>query len=72
MTRRKPLLVANLYNLANEAVEAGVAYGIRRADKHAGDDECLTSAQRERVERAVIDAVMLELCERFRFDDDNA
>lgn len=59
---------ARVYPLMTETVEAGIAYGLQRADKHA--DDVLTDAQRARVLDQVHLAVMDAICERFEFEDD--
>lgn len=63
----KARLQPNVYRLVAETVEAGIAYGLNRADKHANDP--LTPEQRRRVEQALDDALMGEFVERFQFGD---
>lgn len=60
-------LRARAYPLIVEAVEAGVAYGWRRAWKHRDGEpgEDAADPMREEIEQAVVDAI----CERFDFDD---
>ena len=65
---KKPILRANPWHMMHEALDAGIAYGLNRADKHA--DDPLTDAQRARVVNAVFDAVLLEVSERFLWDDE--
>jgi hypothetical protein len=55
---------AKLYALAGEAVEAGLKYGWGRAHKYTD------TPTEEQILSALCDAVLVELCERFRFDDD--
>lgn len=50
-----------------DALESGIAYGLRRADKHA--DDPLTPKQIERVEREVYEHVLMAICERFSFEE---
>lgn len=64
----QPRLRANPWRVLEDALDAGIAYGLNRADKHAVD--VLTDAQRQRVTTAVYDAVMLEMDERFMWDDE--
>ena len=64
----KPVLRPNPWKVLEDALDAGIAYGVNRADKHA--DDVLTDAQRQRVTTAVYEAVMLEMSERFMWDDE--
>ena len=64
----KPVLRPDPWKVMEEAVSEGIAYGLNRADKHA--DDVLTDAQRQRVTTAVYEAVMLEMSERFMWDDE--
>lgn len=61
----KPVLRPDPWKVMEEAVDAGIAYGLNRADKHAAD--VLTDAQRQRVANAVYEAVVLEMSERFEW-----
>ncbi len=66
-TRRKLRLGASIalsaYAIIEQAVEAGVAYGWRRAHKHAD------APDEDMIRDAIKQAVMVELCEVVRFDD---
>ena len=64
----KPVLRPNPWRVLEDALDAGIACGLNRADKHA--DDVLTDAQRWRVTTAVYEAVMLEMSERFMWDDE--
>jgi len=63
---KKPLarqvLRPKLYEMVARAVEAGAAYGMRRAHKHTE-----TPSQVDVIQH-VVDGVMLYLCEAFDFD----
>jgi hypothetical protein len=50
------------YKLIQMCVEAGVTRGLRRAYKH--DD----APTKEQIEKQINEAVMLEVCEWFEFD----
>jgi hypothetical protein len=58
---------AKLWDLMTDTVEAEIAYGLRRADKHA--DDPLTPAQVERVQAAVYTAVTDGLAESFSWPE---
>lgn len=66
---KKPRLTPNPWAIMTDAVENGIQYGLRRADKHAGDD-ALTAVQAERVAREVYQAITLEMSERFLWNDE--
>ena len=57
-------MTPDAYKVMQMAVETGVALGVRRAYKHSAkpSEEAIIAA----VERAVID----EICEWFRFDEE--
>ena len=57
---------ANLYKLIERCVEDGVAYGYTRAHKHT------ENPSEDMVKDAMIDAVMLEICEWFEFEQENS
>lgn len=54
-----------IYPLLCAAVEAGVAYGYRRAHKYEDNPG------EEHIKETIISAVTSELCELFVFDDDH-
>jgi len=64
-----PRLTPDPWRVLTEAVEDGIAYGLRRADKYA-DGDALTDVQRDRVAAAVYEAVTLEMSERFLWSED--
>lgn len=66
MTKPPNTLTVNVYRVLAEAVEAGVSYGWHRAHKHTDTPD------REAIQQAIIDAVLLECSERFVFPDDDA
>ena len=62
----KPRLCPDPWRVLTDALDDGIAYGLMRADKYTEHpDEQLTPEQRARVKRAVYDAVLNELSERF-------
>ena len=61
-------LVAKVWPALTEAIEAGVAYGIRRAYKHREDPEP-SDELREALSEAIADAVLSEICERFTIEE---
>ena len=52
------------YTVLTDCVERGVAYGMARAYKHS--DTPLP----EYINQQIADAVLLEICEYFNFDDE--
>lgn len=62
--RVKPRIVAKTYLVLWDAVAAGVHYGLHRSTKHV--DHPTT----EQTAECVIEAVMVELCERLDLGDD--
>ncbi len=58
----KHKLKPDTYALARECVEDGVAYGYRRAHKHTD------TPTPEAIHAAIVEAIMLELSGRFRWD----
>lgn len=56
-------MLVNTYAVLSDCVEAGVAYGVRRAFKHT--DTPSQEAIAEEVEQAVLNAI----CEKFTFPD---
>ena len=58
---------AKEYPALVDALESGIACGLRRADKYASGP--LTPEQVERVQREVYEHVLSAICERFRFED---
>lgn len=57
---------ANEYKILSETVEEGVAYGYQRAFKYSDNPTP------DAIQAAIVDAVMLQICEYFIFDDDIA
>jgi len=53
----------NEYKVLSEAVEEGVSYGYQRAFKYSDDPTP------DAIQAAIVDAVMLQVCEYFYFDD---
>lgn len=60
-----------LYRLVSEAIDEGVAFGVRRFFKHR-DLEHLSDAHREELAEDIAAEVMNALCERFDFPSDEA
>jgi hypothetical protein len=58
----------NSYTILCDCLDAGIAYGLRRADKHA--DDPLTDAQRERLAEHLEREILNAICEKFDFDVD--
>lgn len=56
---------ANEYKVLSEAVEEGVSYGYQRAFKYSDDPTP------DAIQAAIVDAVMLQICEYFFFEDLN-
>ena len=52
----------DIYKLIEKCVEDGVAYGIHRAYKHND------TPTPEQIQEKIRDAVMVEICEWFKFD----
>jgi len=72
MTARKPrvrggAMVARAYPVLEDAVESGVAYGLRRAYKH--EDAGPSETELDRVAPFVVEAVVNDVCERFDFEE---
>ena len=67
-TKKKPkladVLKPNLYTLLSEAVEAGLAYGVTRANKYNVKPKITTIQDYQHT--AIMDAI----CERFDFADE--
>lgn len=55
----------NEYKVLSEAVEEGVSYGYMRAFKYSDDPTP------DAIQAAIVDAVMLQICEYFFFEDLN-
>ena len=55
----------DLYRIVCDAVERGVAYGLNRAHKH------VDAPTRAHLEEHVSSAVLSELCDVIRFDDED-
>ena len=53
----------NEYKILLEAVEEGVSYGYQRAFKYSDDPTP------DAIQAAIVDAVMLQVCEYFIFED---
>lgn len=56
---------ANEYKVLSEAVEEGVSYGYQRAFKYSDDPTP------DAIQAAIVDAVMLQVCEYFYFEATN-
>lgn len=71
-TESKVRIVATIrldaHGVIERAIEEGIQSGLRRADKHV--DDVLTLEQRDRVSSKVLDAVMSQLCDVVRFNDE--
>jgi hypothetical protein len=69
---RKPIktsgtLRIDAYKVLMTAVEDGIRYGLRRADKHANDP--LTETQRERMQTQLEIEIGNAICEILKFDE---
>jgi len=53
------------YKLLQQCIEDGIDYGYHRAHKH------IETPNEDALKQAIFNAVMLEICEWFRFDDPN-
>lgn len=62
-------MIVDEYRVLTEAIERGVAYGITRAFKHWDRPAMTEDEVREHADR-IVDAVLGEMCDWFRFDDD--
>lgn len=60
------MMVPKSYIILRRAVEEGVQSGWNRAHKHTDTPE------RDDVQAHILDAILLEVCEVFSFEDPNA
>lgn len=73
MPKAKPLVRStvrvDVYGVISRAVEEGLLYGVTRLFKHRDPPRITESEMREQVKH-LYDAVMNDLCEVLRFDDE--